>query len=199
MFTSQTSKDKRIAFTISTKMSSPRPNFNQSDHPDHSNLIPQDRSDFDTLDRLISLGPSVWAPLTPPQASGGGLLCWLADINWPIALPISKLLVSLANDARTREQYGHYLVDSVNELFMTSDDWDWVYWVLVHVVCKIEDEAWRRREFGEGLRALRERVPLQEEKDWGFEKEVTECLGETKLSEQERSQEVEVKDSDIEK
>jgi hypothetical protein len=42
-------------------------------------------------------------------------------------------------------------------------------------------------------------VPLQEEKDWGFEKEVTECLGETKLSEQERSQEVEVKDSDIEK
>jgi hypothetical protein len=50
-----------------------------------------------------------------------------------------------------------------------------------------------------GLRVLRDGVPLQEEENWGFEEEVAECLGEVKLSEQERSQELKVKDSGIEK
>ncbi|EAT88219.1 hypothetical protein HBI56_123000 [Parastagonospora nodorum] len=135
-----------------------------SPHP----LMPRDRHDSATLTHLKSLGPSTWAPLIPPSAPDGGLLHWLEDINWPIARPISKLLVSLADDVDAREQYGHYLVDTVNKLFKSSEDWEWVYYVLVYVVCEVEDKEWARSKFGDGVRGLEGRMRGEEEKEWGF-------------------------------
>ena len=131
-------------------------------------LMPRDRHDFASLTHLQSLGPSAWAPLIPPSAPDAGLLHWLQDMNWPIARPVSQLLVSLADDADARTQYGHHLVDAVKKLFASSEDWGWVHHVLVYVVCEIADEDWGRDNFRSEVWLLRKRVPEYQERDWGF-------------------------------
>lgn len=170
-------------------MSSPKslpPNYNQSDR---RNLLPQDKLDTDSIEHLESLGPAVWAPLiacSTPTAPAAGLLDWLCDINWPVAYPITQLLLTCVNDLDNREKCGHYLVDAVSELFMIEDDWEWIYWVLAYVVCKIEDKEYVKREFGDSLKAMRDRAPKQDEEDWGFKEEIAGCLGEEKVGDEER-------------
>jgi hypothetical protein len=156
---------------------SPTPNYNQTDR---SNLMPKHKSDTDSLSHLASLGPSIWAPLIArgtASAPASGLLDWVCDINWPVAYPITQLLLTCVNDADHRSKYGRYLVNAVNDLFTAEDDWDWIYWVLVHVVCEIDDKEYVKREFGESLRAMGERVPVEEEKNWEFGEQIAECLG----------------------
>lgn len=102
-------------------------------------------------------------------------------MNWPIARPVSRLLVSLVDDADARAQYGYHLVDTVKKLFASSEDWEWVHHVLVYVVCEIADEDWARDKFRSEIWLLRKRVPENEERVWDFEEYIGKVLGEDGL------------------
>ncbi|KAH7379320.1 hypothetical protein DE146DRAFT_626107 [Phaeosphaeria sp. MPI-PUGE-AT-0046c] len=157
-------------------------------HRPNLHLLPASKLDEPAIAHLHTLSPSIWAPLIdfnlpllPSQApvtNEHGLICWLADINWPIAYPVSQLLLTLVNDCDKRDKYGDVLVRAVTRVLECVEEWDWLYWTIVHVVDGIEDRGWMRERFGASLKALQGRVPKEEEEDWGFGEVIGRCLGE---------------------
>ncbi|KAH7087009.1 hypothetical protein FB567DRAFT_57028 [Paraphoma chrysanthemicola] len=141
-------------------------------------LLPNDKTDEAAVTHLETLPPSSWAslilivPSTPHMNSPGplidsstGLLTWLQDINWPIAYPISRLLLSLINTStEVREGEGQILVRALKRVFCESEDWDWVHYCSTQIVCEVGDKTWVREEFGACLKGLKERVSGDVEK-----------------------------------
>lgn len=165
--------------------------------PPNANLLPDTRTDEDAVEHLKTLDPQEWTSLilitdAASTRAHDCLLIWLQDINWPIAMPIAKLLLTLVNGStETRDTHGTVLMDALKWLFeqCPEDDWDWVFWVLAHVVLEIADKVWMREVLGKSLRDLRERVPADVDTDWGFRDLLGECLGgegEEKTSESEK-------------
>ncbi|OAL07285.1 hypothetical protein IQ06DRAFT_9393 [Phaeosphaeriaceae sp. SRC1lsM3a] len=158
-------------------------------------LLPANKFDEAAIAHLHTLSPFIWTPLIDlnhplqpgqePILNTYGLIDWLADINWPVAHPVSQLLLTLVNDdVSKRDAYGDVLVAAVVRVLENVDEWDWVYWTLVHVVDRIEDRTWMRESFGGSLRRLRERVPRQEEEGWEFAEVISRCLGEDSSADQ---------------
>ncbi|KAH7076811.1 hypothetical protein BKA63DRAFT_411286 [Paraphoma chrysanthemicola] len=155
-------------------------------------LLPRDKSDEAAVTHLRTLTPSSWTslilmvPSTPLHNSPGplidssaGFLPWLQDINWPIAYPISRLLLSLINTSPDlRENEGQFLVRALKRVFCESENWDWVHYCLTQIVCEVTEKVWVRQEFGECLHRLRGRVPGDVEKDWEIGRTVGEILDE---------------------
>ncbi|KAF2760763.1 hypothetical protein EJ05DRAFT_508016 [Pseudovirgaria hyperparasitica] len=134
----------------------------------------------------------------PEIDSRDGLLAWLQDPNWPVAYPTSQLLLGLLNGGAPvcasrvddgsvgvgkdedvvrlahapTDEDARVLVSVLQWMFRESEDWEWVYSLIVAIVAKIENRERREEWFGDALRAFLRRVPDQEEKEWGFREEV---------------------------
>jgi hypothetical protein len=77
------------------------------------NLIPKHKFDIEIAEKLTDCAVEDIKPIIP------SLLEWLQDMNWPIARPISKYLISI-NDQITNE---------ILEVFKTKDE-VWKYWII---------------------------------------------------------------------
>ena len=56
---------------------------------DHSIILPRDKHDTLAVRQLAELGYPIISPVLPE------LMKWLQDANWPVARPISDLLVKI--------------------------------------------------------------------------------------------------------
>ncbi|KAH7113776.1 hypothetical protein B0J11DRAFT_595245 [Dendryphion nanum] len=168
-----------------------------STHPSTSantTLLPSNKHDHASLSHLSTLPASEWIDLVLyigpfpgvyPDNESRGLLTWLQDVNWPIATPVAKLLLSVMNREESGEEVekeskgdAMVVVEAVRRVLGESDDWQWIYNILSSIVMQIRDRVWVRRVLGREMEALRLRVPGREEGDWGFEGVVAEILGE---------------------
>ncbi|KAF2035930.1 hypothetical protein EK21DRAFT_53374 [Setomelanomma holmii] len=146
--------------------------------PPSTHLLPSDKHDQAALDHIASLPPTEWSSLmlTPPESPpsrsrnspaidcSDGLLSRLMDINWPTALPVAQVLLTLLNGSReTREGRGKVLVGATRRVLNESLEWDWVYYCLRHLVIGIVDREWAREAFEGGLRDLGKGVG-----EWGI-------------------------------
>lgn len=166
--------------------------------PHNANLLPTSKHDAAAIAYLETLPPSEWSHLVlynsstpaPPHAPqvdrSSGLLTWLQDTNWPIATPVSRLLLSLLNnssliddgtDRGARDSHAMILVEAVQRIFRESEDWEWCFHVLLCIVMEIEDKAWMKSMFTVVLREFQERIPARDEEDWAFNEEIRNCLG----------------------
>lgn len=83
-------------------------------------LIPKDKSDFDSVNKLKECNKDTLRPIIPD------LLIWLQDINWPIASEISNILI----------QFDEELIPHIMTI-LNSDDTIWKYWILTKIVSRI--------------------------------------------------------------
>jgi hypothetical protein len=86
--------------------------------------IPRDKHDTLAVDRLVELGYPIIAPVLPE------LLKWLQDANWPVARPVSDLLVNV----------GKPVVPLLLEV-LKGDDAIWKYWCLECVVRRLPPDV----------------------------------------------------------
>ena len=86
--------------------------------------LPRDKHDTLAVDQLVELGYPIIAPALPE------LLKWLQDANWPVARPISDLLVKI----------GKPVVPLILEV-LKGDDAIWKYWCLECVVRRLPSDA----------------------------------------------------------
>jgi hypothetical protein len=115
--------------------------------PAQKTLLPKDKCDDEAVDHLNTLSSTEIQLLIP------NLLTWLQDINWPIAMPIAKILL--------KQETQKLVVEPVREILRGNDE-VWKYWVLGHLVMGMD------REQQEMLRAEIERIamyPTKEEKE----------------------------------
>ncbi|MFD1988668.1 DUF5071 domain-containing protein [Paenibacillus nicotianae] len=82
-----------------------------------NHLIPESKFDFGAIQRLQQLEPQQLIPILPE------LLVWLQDINWPVAIPMSKILLTVPNE----------IVPHVRDVLHT-DDTEWIEWCLQYIV-----------------------------------------------------------------
>ncbi|TKJ83398.1 DUF5071 domain-containing protein [Paenibacillus sp. CFBP13512] len=82
-----------------------------------NHLIPETKFDFGAIQRLQQLEPQQLIPILPE------LLVWLQDINWPVAMPMSKILLTVPNE----------IVPHVRDVLHT-DDTEWIEWCLQYIV-----------------------------------------------------------------
>lgn len=82
-----------------------------------NHLIPETKFDFGAIQRLQQLEPQQLIPILPE------LLVWLQDINWPVAIPMSKILLNVPNE----------IVPHVRDVLHT-DDTEWIEWCLQYIV-----------------------------------------------------------------
>lgn len=82
-----------------------------------NHLIPESKFDFGSIQRLQQLEPQQLIPILPE------LLVWLQDINWPVAIPMSKILLTVPNE----------IVPHVRDVLHT-DDTEWIEWCLQYIV-----------------------------------------------------------------
>lgn len=75
--------------------------------------MPIDKSDYERVNQLKSLNPSIIIALIP------NLIEWLQDINWPIAKEIVKLLL----------QYPEETIPHIKDVLKTGDEM-WKEWSL---------------------------------------------------------------------
>ena len=79
-----------------------------------NHLIPESKFDFGAIQRL---DPKALSPILPE------LLVWLQDINWPVAIPMSKILLTVPNE----------IVPHVRNVLHTNDS-EWIEWCLQYIV-----------------------------------------------------------------
>lgn len=84
---------------------------------DIKGLIPKDKMDIDSVNKLKTLDINLIKPIIPD------LLEWTEDANWPTTKEIGKLLQPL----------GRELIPHLRKIF-TSDDDCWKYSILVKLV-----------------------------------------------------------------
>lgn len=82
-----------------------------------NHLIPKSKFDFGAIQRLQQLDPQALIPILPE------LLVWLQDINWPVAIPMSKILLTVPNE----------IVPHVRNVLHTNDS-EWIEWCLQYIV-----------------------------------------------------------------
>ncbi|MDQ1237171.1 hypothetical protein QE450_004669 [Paenibacillus sp. SORGH_AS306] len=82
-----------------------------------NHLIPESKFDFGAIQRLQQLDPQALIPILPE------LLVWLQDINWPVAIPMSKILLTVPDE----------IVPHVRDVLHT-DDTEWIEWCLQYIV-----------------------------------------------------------------
>jgi hypothetical protein len=83
-------------------------------------ILPRDKHDTLAVEQLAGLGYPIISPVLPE------LLQWLQDANWPVARPISDLLVKI----------GQPIVPLLLEA-LKGDDAIWKYWCLELVICRL--------------------------------------------------------------
>lgn len=88
-----------------------------------SEYLPRDKGDFERVNKLADLDKSIIVLLIP------NLLEWLQDINWPIAMKVSGLLL----------KYPKETIPYVKQVLSTNDD-IWKEWCLVYFVEKLPQE-----------------------------------------------------------
>lgn len=82
-----------------------------------NHLIPESKFDFGAIQRLQQLERQQLIPILPE------LLVWLQDINWPVAIPMSKILLTVPDE----------IVPHVRDVLHT-DDTEWIEWCLQYIV-----------------------------------------------------------------
>ncbi|MBB4804163.1 hypothetical protein HNP37_004249 [Flavobacterium nitrogenifigens] len=78
------------------------------------NLIPKDKFDFETVEKLKGYSFDDIEPIIPD------LLEWLQDMNWPISKPIAEILIPFA------EKISPQILK-----ILQSEDQVWKYWILL--------------------------------------------------------------------
>ena len=81
---------------------------------DLNDCIPRDKHDSDAVARAEEVGFPALNPILPE------LLEWLQDTNWPVATPMTQLLL------KAGPEIGPHVV-----AVFRSDDDIWKYWILV--------------------------------------------------------------------
>jgi hypothetical protein len=76
-------------------------------------LIPKDKSDTETAEKLFGYSYDEIKPIVPE------LLTWIKDMNWPVAKPVSNYLETISE---------HLTADILKILRGTDDIWK--YWTL---------------------------------------------------------------------
>ena len=87
-------------------------------------ILPRDKHDTLAVDQLAELGYPIISPVLPE------LIKWLQDANWPVARPISDLLVKI----------GKPVVPLLLEV-LKGDDAIWKYWCLELVVRRLPSDV----------------------------------------------------------
>ncbi|WP_422660597.1 DUF5071 domain-containing protein [Paenibacillus sp. EC2-1] len=87
------------------------------------NLLPRNKHDFEKVNDLKKLPKEDIVQLIPE------LLGWLQDINWPIAINISQILLTIPE-----ETIPHI------SLVLSGDDDIWKEWCLRYFVMELPDE-----------------------------------------------------------
>lgn len=90
---------------------------------DHTNLLPRDKHDFERVNDLKKLDKNDLEELIPE------LLEWLQDINWPIAVEISRLLLTIPQET----------IPFVINVLDGRDD-IWKEWCLRYFVMELPEE-----------------------------------------------------------
>lgn len=76
-------------------------------------LIPKDKSDIETADRLSGHSYDEIKAIVPD------LLTWIQDMNWPVSGPVSRYLQTISE----------FLTDDILKILKGTDD-IWKYWAL---------------------------------------------------------------------
>ena len=79
------------------------------------NLIPRDKGDVETAQKLFSYEYPDVRPIIPD------LLGWIQDMNWPVARPVSDYLASISE----------HITEEILAILQGDDD-IWKYWC-IHV------------------------------------------------------------------
>lgn len=82
-----------------------------------NHLIPEKKFDFGAIQRLQQLDLKALIPILPE------LLVWLQDINWPVAIHMSKILLTVPNE----------IVTHVRDVLHTNDS-EWIEWSLQYIL-----------------------------------------------------------------
>jgi hypothetical protein len=87
------------------------------------NLIPKDKFDFETVEKLKNYSFEEIKPIIP------NLLEWLQDMNWPISGPIAELLIPFS------EKISPEILK-----ILKGEDQVWKYWILLTFGKTIKDK-----------------------------------------------------------
>jgi len=80
---------------------------------DIRSLIPKDKGDTETAEKLKKFSYSEIKPIIPD------LLEWIQDMNWPVARPVAEYLQALTNE-----------ISPEILKILQGDDIMWKYWVI---------------------------------------------------------------------
>lgn len=83
----------------------------------YTEYLPKNKHDFDRVNQLMNMDPSILVPLLP------SLMEWIQDRNWPIADEVAKLLLRFPKE----------MVPLIKYILSTDDD-VWKYWCLEMLV-----------------------------------------------------------------
>lgn len=78
-------------------------------------LIPKDKHDHDSIDKLEKLSYEEIKPIIP------NLLEWLQDMNWPVASSVADVLRPF------KENFTHEIIKILN-----TNDRMWEFWILIN-------------------------------------------------------------------
>lgn len=123
---------------------------------DLKSIIPHDKSDLESVDKIIILGYPKIRPILPQ------LLEWIQDMNWPVAQKIAPFLASIGND----------IIPEIKKILQT-EDYIWQYYCLLEIVSKLDKDGILLLE--EELKHLRD-FPSVEEKSEDLDEIATEIL-----------------------
>ena len=90
---------------------------------DIKNLIPKDKFDFETVEKLTQYSFKDIEPIVPD------LLEWLQDINWPISQPIAEFLIPFSEE----------IAPEILKILKGKDE-IWKYWILTTFGKNIKNE-----------------------------------------------------------
>lgn len=89
-------------------------------------FIPKDKYDVSVIPEIKNLKPSEISLIAP------SLLEWLADINWPVAIPLAEELVRFHKE----------LIPAIKHiLYKDNTDNIWKYWIISILVNKFPIES----------------------------------------------------------
>ncbi|WP_342439216.1 DUF5071 domain-containing protein [Paenibacillus sp. FSL L8-0436] len=123
---------------------------------DIKRLIPKDKMDIDSVNKLKTLDINLIRPIIPD------LLEWTEDANWPITKEIGKLLLPLGNE----------LIPHLRKIFVSDDDC-WKYSILVKLVKNLPESVLSEMEADLKRLALN---PTEREKQELVNEEAAEIL-----------------------
>jgi hypothetical protein len=81
----------------------------------NTELIPKDKADTETADRLKNYSYSEVKDIIPD------LLVWLQDMNWPVARPVAEYLKTFTDN-----------ISSEIIKILQGDDEVWKYWIIAN-------------------------------------------------------------------